>query len=191
MLSKISLLYIGLGLSMSPVLAQSPFSPQEVKAMRSQAKRIDIIKDTYGVPHVYAKTDADAVFGMMYVQCEEFFDKVENSLITRTGRLSEVEGEAALLRDLWSKLFIDSTQAKAYYQQSPEWLRKLCDAHAAGINYYLATHPAVKPKLITRVEPWMNLMNNVPAMGGSNVAEADFKALYLNDTHAKIGRAHV
>ena len=105
MLSKISLLSIGLGLCISPVLAQSSFSSQEVKAMRTQAKRIEIIKDTYGVPHVYAKTDADAVFGMMYVQCEEFFDKVENSLITRTGRLAEVEVEAALLRDLWPNLY--------------------------------------------------------------------------------------
>ncbi|MDR6197444.1 penicillin acylase family protein [Siphonobacter sp. SORGH_AS_0500] len=189
MLSKFYLPLLGLGLSLGSALAQRPFSDQEVKAMRAQAKRIEIIKDTYGVPHVYTKTDADAVFGMMYVQCEEFFEKVENSLISRTGRLAEVEGEAALIRDLWSKMFIDSTQAKAYYQQSPEWLRKLCDAHAAGINYYLITHPQVKPKLIKRVEPWMNLMNNVPAMTGSNVSEADFKAFYLKDTHAIQGRS--
>ncbi|MFD2938275.1 penicillin acylase family protein [Spirosoma flavum] len=117
----------------------------------------------------------------MYVQCEEFFDKVENSLITRLGRLSEIEGESSIYKDLWTRLFIDSTKAVRFYKRSPLWLQKLCDAHAAGINFYIITHPAVKPKLLTRIEPWMILMNNVPAMGGSNVSEADFKALYVKE----------
>ncbi|MFT4030817.1 MAG: penicillin acylase family protein [Siphonobacter sp.] len=171
------------------VLAQSPFTDQEVKAYAAQAKRIEIVKDTYGVPHVYAKTDADAVFGMMYVQCEEFFEKVENSFIGRLGRLSEVEGESALYRDLWTRMFIDSAQAVQLYQKTPDWLKKLCEAHAAGINYYMITHPEVKPRLLRRVEPWMNLLNNVPAMGGSNVSEADFKAFYLKNTKAIPGRS--
>jgi acyl-homoserine lactone acylase PvdQ len=159
-------------------LAQAPFSDLEVKNLQKQAKDVEIVKDTYGVPHVYAKTDAGAVFGLMYVQCEEFFDKVENSLIGRLGRLSETEGEASLYKDLWTRMFIDSTQAIQLYRKTPDWLKKLCDAYAGGINYYLITHSAVKPKLLTRVEPWMILMNNVPAMAGSNVSEGDFKAFY-------------
>lgn len=166
------------GLWLSTANAQTPFSAQEISALEKQAKGIEIVKDTYGVPHVYAKTDAGAVFGLMYVQCEEFFDKVENTLISRLGRVSETEGESALYRDLWTRMFIDSTQAVQLYRKTPDWLKKLCDAHAAGINYYLITHPAVKPKLLARIEPWMILMNNVPAMGGSNVSEADFKAFY-------------
>jgi acyl-homoserine lactone acylase PvdQ len=161
-------------------MAQTPFSAQEIKTLKQRAKGVEIVKDTYGVPHIYAKTDADAVFGMLYVQCEEFFDKVETSLIGRLGRSAELEGEAALSRDLWTHMFIDSTQAIALYKKTPDWLKKLCDAHAAGINYYLITHPAVKPKMLTRVEPWVVLMNNVPAMGGSNVSDADFKAFYQN-----------
>lgn len=156
-----------------------PFTKEEVKALAKQASQIEIVKDTYGVPHVYAKTDAGAVFGMMYVQCEEFFEKVEQTLISRTGRLAEVEGEASISKDLWTRMFIDSAKAVVLYNQSPEWLRKLCDAHADGINYYMITHPMVKPKLIKRAQPWMSLMNNVAPMGGSNVAEADFKAFYL------------
>ncbi|MBD2756484.1 penicillin acylase family protein [Spirosoma validum] len=158
--------------------AQTTFSQQEISALQKQAKGIEIVKDTYGVPHIYAKTDADAVFGLMYVQCEEFFDKVETSLISRLGRTSEIEGEASLYKDLWTRMFIDSAQAVQLYKKTPDWLKKLCDGYAAGINYYLITHPEVKPKLLTRAEPWMILMNNVPAMGGSNVGEADFKAFY-------------
>lgn len=165
-------------LSVSSVFAQSPFTVQEAKTLQKRAKGIEIVKDTYGVPHVYAKTDADAVFGEMYVQCEEFFDKVETSLIGRLGRTAEIEGESAIYKDLWTRMFIDSAQAVQLYQKTPDWLKKLCDGYAAGINYYLITHPAVKPKLLTRIEPWMILMNNVPAMGGSNVGEADFKAFY-------------
>jgi acyl-homoserine-lactone acylase len=178
---KVYFLFTFFALWASTAVAQSPFSSQEVKSLQKQAKGIEIVKDTYGVPHVYAKTDADAVFGEMYIQCEEFFDKVENSLITRLGRLSETEGEGSIYKDLWTRMFIDSAQAVQLYQKTPDWLKKLCDAYAGGINYYLITHPAVKPKLLTRVEPWMILMNNVPAMGGSNVSEADFKAFYLKE----------
>jgi len=140
----------------STVLLQAQtFSPDEIANLQKQAKRITIVKDKWGVPHVYTKTDADAVFGMMYIQCEEFFEKVENLLITRLGRQAETEGERELYQDLWARTFIDSTRAIKLYQQTPKWLRKLCDAYAAGINFYMISHPAKKPKLITRVEPWM------------------------------------
>lgn len=155
-----------------------PFSPQEISTLKKQAKHITIIKDKWGVPHVYAKTDADAVFGMMYVQCEEFFDNVENTIITRLGRQAEVEGESALYKDVWARMFIDSSRAVRLYQQSPGWLKKLCDGFADGINFYLISHPEKKPRLITRVQPWVALMNSIPSIEGSNITEADVKAFY-------------
>jgi acyl-homoserine-lactone acylase len=75
------------------------FSKEEAAQLQKQARRVTIIKDKWGVPHVYTKTDADAVFGMMYLQCEEFFEKVENTLITRLGRQAEVDGESELYQD--------------------------------------------------------------------------------------------
>ncbi|WP_373331087.1 penicillin acylase family protein [Salmonirosea aquatica] len=158
-------------------LAQS-FSPQEITALRKQAQQVTIIKDKWGVPHVYAKTDAGAVFGMMYVQCEEFFEKVEGTLISRLGRQAEVEGEEALYKDLWARMYIDSTKAKALYGQTPRWLKKLCVAYADGINFYMLSHSEKKPKLIQRVEPWMVLMNNIPSIGGSNIDEDEFIKFY-------------
>ena len=178
-MKKISILAF---LALSFNVSAQTFSPKEIKALKKEAEQITIVKDKYGVPHVYSKTDAQAVFGMSYVQCEEFFDKLESSLITRLGRQSEVDGEPAIYKDLWSRIYTDSTKAKALYKESPKWLQKLCDGFAGGVNLYMITHPGKKPKLITRVEPWISLMNNIPAIGGSNLDEADFVALYSKKT---------
>lgn len=165
-------------LALSFKVSAQTFSPKEIKALKKEAQQITIVKDRYGIPHVYTKTDEQAVFGMSYVQCEEFFDKLESSLISRLGRQAEVDGEPAIYKDLWTRMYTDSTRAKALYKESPKWLQKLCDGFAGGVNLYLITHPDKKTKLIKRMEPWMSLMNNVPALGGSNIDEAGFAALY-------------
>ncbi|MBE7169111.1 MAG: penicillin acylase family protein [Williamsia sp.] len=159
--------------------AQS-FSPHEIETLKKQARQITIVRDRWGVPHVYTKTDEQAVFGMGYEQCEEFFEQVEESLISRLGRQAEVQGASAIYRDLWSRIFIDSVRAKALLEKSPGWLQKLCRGFADGINFFMISHPEKKSKLLTRVEPWMCLMNNIPAIAGSNVEEANFAAFYNN-----------
>ncbi|RIV70652.1 acylase [Flagellimonas aequoris] len=138
----------------------------EVEEWEAQAKDITIIRDDFGVPHIYGKTDADAVFGLLYAQCEDDFNRVEQNYIWATGRLAEVEGEEALYSDLRAKLFMTEEEAKANYEKSPEWLKQLCDAFADGINYYLYTHPEVKPKLLTRFEPWMPMYFSEGSIGG-------------------------
>ncbi|MEE1961264.1 acylase [Allomuricauda taeanensis] len=138
----------------------------EVEEWEAQAANITIIRDDFGVPHIYGKTDADAVFGLLYAQCEDDFNRVEQNYIWATGRLAEVEGEEALYSDLRAKLFMTEEEAKVNYEKSPEWLKKLCDAFADGINYYLHTHPEVKPKLLTRFEPWMPMYFSEGSIGG-------------------------
>jgi acyl-homoserine-lactone acylase len=165
-------------LALSYNVPAQTFSSGEIADLKKEARQVTIVKDKYGVPHVYTKTDAQAVFGMGYIQCEEYFDKVEASLISRLGRQAEVDGEPAVYKDLWSRMFTDSVQAKAAYSKAPKWLQKLCLGFAGGYNFYLVSHPEVKPKLISRAEPWMCLMNDIPAAGGSNVDEEDFVALY-------------
>lgn len=138
----------------------------EVEKWEAQAENITIIRDDFGVPHIYGKTDADTVFGLLYAQCEDDFNRVEQNYIWATGRLAEVEGEDALYSDLRAKLFMTEEEAKANYEKSPEWLKELCDAFADGINYYLHTHPEVKPKLLTRFEPWMPMYFSEGSIGG-------------------------
>lgn len=134
--------------------------------MAQKAEKVTIIRDDFGVPHIYGKTDADAVFGLLYAQCEDDFNRVEQNYIWATGRLAEVEGEAALYSDLRAKLFMTEEEAKANYEKSPDWLKKLCDAFADGVNYYLETHPEVQPRLLTHFEPWMPMYFSEGSIGG-------------------------
>ena len=155
-----------------------PFSNEEINQWKEQAARIEIIRDNMGTPHIYTQTDADAVFGMMYVQCESFFSKIESSVISRLGREAEVSGKTAIYKDLWSRMYIDTAKAKKLLTEATPYMQKLCKAYAAGINYFLLMHPEIKPKLINRFQPWMPLMNNIPAIAGSNVTEAEVKNMY-------------
>lgn len=152
----------------------------EVKQWQVQAENVTIIRDDFGVPHIYGKTDADVVFGLLYAQCEDDFNRVEQNYIWATGRLAEVEGEEALYSDLRAKLFMTEKEARANYEKSPEWLKKLCDAFANGVNYYLYTHPEVKPRLLTRFEPWMPMYFSEGSIGGDieRISTEDIKAFY-------------
>jgi len=138
----------------------------EIDRLTARAERVDIIRDDFGVPHIYGKTDADAVFGLLYAQAEDDFKRVERNYIWAIGRLAEVEGEKALYSDLRARLFMSIEQAKLAYQNAPATLKALCDAFADGLNYYLATHPNVKPALLTQFEPWMPMFFSEGSIGG-------------------------
>ena len=139
---------------------------KDVTAWEKQAQGITIIRDTWGIPHVYGKTDADTVFGVMYAQAEDDFNRVETNFINGQGRLAEAEGESEIYRDLRMKIFIDPADMKAQYEKSPAWLKSLMNAWADGLNYYLQTHPNVKPRVIKRFEPWMALTFSEGSIGG-------------------------
>ena len=152
----------------------------DLQRWEAHAAQTTIIRDDFGVPHIYGKTDADAVFGLLYAQCEDDFNRVEQNYIWAIGRLAEVEGEEALYSDLRARLFMTKAEAIANYENSPKWLRKLCDAFADGINYYLHTHPEVKPKLLTHFEPWMPMYFSEGSIGGDieRVSTERIKAFY-------------
>src|SRR5687768_6450602 len=83
------------------------FSQTEINKWKQQAQNVTIIRDNWGIPHIYGKTDADAVFGLLYAQCEDDFKRVEMNYIEKLGRLSEVKGEGELYNDLLIRLLID------------------------------------------------------------------------------------
>ncbi|WP_295832250.1 acylase [uncultured Winogradskyella sp.] len=152
----------------------------DLERWQETADNITIIRDNFGVPHIYGKTDADAVFGLLYAQCEDDFNRVEQNYIWATGRLAEVEGEDAIYSDLRAKMFMTEDEAKANYDNSPEWLKELCNAFADGINYYLYTHPEVKPRLLTKFEPWMPMYFSEGSIGGDieRVSTRRIKSFY-------------
>jgi acyl-homoserine-lactone acylase len=123
-------------------------------AAERMARTVTIHRDTWGVPHIYAPTDAAAVFGLMYAQAEDNFWQIERTYIRALGRLAEIEGPAALRSDLMVRLFEVVERARAEYDRASADTRAICDAFAAGLNYWLAKNPKVKPALITRFEPW-------------------------------------
>ena len=153
---------------------------------RQHAQNVTIVRDNWGIPHIHGKTDADAVFGMIYAQAEDDFNRVETNYLNSLGRLAEAEGESKIWQDLRQKLFIDPAELKRLYARSPTWLVSLMNAWADGLNYYLATHPNVKPRVITRFEPWMALSFTEGSIGGDieSISVERLAAFYGNKTVA-------
>src|SRR5215203_2890892 len=128
--------------------AASTAAAGDVTAWEKQAQNVTIIRDDWGIAHVYGKTDADAVFGVIYAQAEDDFNRVETNYLNSMGRLAEAEGEAEIWRDLRMKLFIDPEDLKTKYQASPDWLKALMTAWADGLNHFLAKNAQVSPRVI-------------------------------------------
>ena len=157
------------------------FSEKETARYAKQAANVSIIRDHWGVPHIYGKSDADAVFGLMYAQGEENFDLVELNFLEMLGRLSEVYGESRLYQDLQVKLIYDTVAAQKDYAKSPAWLKKLLDAAADGLNYYLHKNKQVKPRLITRFQPWYYLLRTDGSIGATQtggLTTKDMREMY-------------
>jgi acyl-homoserine-lactone acylase len=167
---------IGLVLA-APALAADP---PDLARWQAQAARVTIRRDDFGIPHIKGSSDADAVFGMIYAQAEDDFFRVETNFINAMGRLAETEGESAIWRDLRMKLFIDPAELQADYARAPAWLKSLCQAWADALNFYLATHASVKPRVITRFEPWMALSFSEGSIGGDieRINPAALEAFY-------------
>jgi acyl-homoserine lactone acylase PvdQ len=174
--------------SASPVSGQQP---RDVARWERQAQNVTIVRDDWGIAHVYGKTDADAVFGMEYAQAEDDFNRVETNYLNALGRLAEAEGESAIYQDLRMKLFIAPDSLRAEYRRSPPWLRRLMDAFADGLNYFLYKHPDVKPRVITHFEPWMALSFTEGSIGGDieRINPRDLQALYGSGPGTRNGDA--
>jgi len=178
MMKQLVLLFLFL-----PVACSLASNDPRVKDYEKQAAGVTIIRDQWGIPHIYGKTDADAVFGLMYLQCEESFERVERAYIEKFGRLAEVEGETRLYEDLTARLIYDTSAAIADYGKSPGWLKKLLHAFADGINYYLYKNPDVKPVLLNHFEPWFPLLftdGGYTAMQTGGLEISDMKRLYAS-----------
>ncbi|MBB6131188.1 penicillin acylase family protein [Mucilaginibacter lappiensis] len=159
------------------VIFAQVFNQNEIKRAKEQAKTVTIIRDHWGVPHIYGKTDAAVVFGLMYTQCEDNFKGIERNYLYQLGRQTEADGNSKLYTDVQLQLIADSAEAIKDYKASAPWFKKLMDAFADGINYYLYQHPEVKPQVFKRFEPWYALM-----FTDGSVAATETGGIYLNET---------
>jgi len=151
-----------------------------LQRLNTIAERIEIIRDDFGVAHIYAETDADAVFGFLYAQAEDDFPRIERNYIWAIGRLAEVEGESALYSDLRARLYMSEAEARQAYDNSPAWLQALSDAFADGLNYFLVSNPDVQPRLLDRFESWMPYYFFEGSIGGDieQIPLAGIEAFY-------------
>src|SRR5688572_9705666 len=137
-------------------LCMSPLS--SLSAMQDPLSRqVTIYRDTYGIPHVFGETDQATMFGFAYAQAEDNFWRIEENYIRALGRRAEVYGERGVLNDRRNRALEIPRLARAEYERMPRKMRALLDGFAAGLNAYLADHPEVKPRLLTRFEPWYPL----------------------------------
>jgi acyl-homoserine-lactone acylase len=158
---------------------------QEINRLEKLAQKVDIIRDKWGIPHIYGKSDADAVFGLLYAQCEDDFKRIEMNYIEKLGRLSELKGQSVLYNDLEIRLLIDPEEAKSDYKKAPVWLQKLLNSYADAINFYLYKHPELKPALLTHFEPWFPLLwtdGSIGAISTADLSTGELKAFYSGNT---------
>jgi acyl-homoserine-lactone acylase len=168
-------------------------SPPELARWKAEASRVTITRDDWGIAHVHGHTDADAVFGMIYAQAEDDFPRIEANYLTNLGRTAEAEGEKAIWKDLRARLYVSEAELKADYAKSPAPMRRLMDAWADGLNYFLATHPDVRPRVLKRFEPWMTLSFTEGSIGGDieRIDLGQLQAFYSNNRHAELGSASI
>ncbi|SHM34934.1 penicillin acylase family protein [Flavobacterium chilense] len=174
-------------------IAAQKINPKEISRLEKLAQQVSVIRDQWGIPHVYGKTDADAVFGLLYAQCEDDFKRIEMNYIEKLGRLAELKGQSVLYNDLEIRLLIDAQEAKSDYKKAPVWLKKLLNNYADAINFYLYKHPEVKPALLTHFEPWFPLLwtdGSIGAISTADLTTGELKAFYSgnNDKVAYVER---
>ncbi len=171
---------IALAFVLAPLLIAAAPTPKTSSngpaQWQAQARQVTIRRDDWGIAHVAGKSDADAVFGMIFAQAEDDFPRIERNLLEAMGRLAEVEGEQRLWSDLRARLFYSEPELKAWYRQSSPRMRSLMQAWADGLNHFLATHPATKPQALQRFEPWMALARTEGSIGG-DIEGIDLEAL--------------
>ncbi len=168
-------------------------SPPELARWRAEASRVTVTRDDWGIAHVHGKSDADAVFGMIYAQAEDDFPRIEANYLTNLGRTAEADGEKAIWQDLRARLYVSDSELKADYARSPATMRRLMNAWTDGLNYFLATHPNVRPRALTRFEPWMALSFTEGSIGG-DIERIDLKLLedfYSSPRHAELVSASI
>jgi acyl-homoserine-lactone acylase len=147
---------------------------------QQHAANVRIVRDNWGIAHIYGNSDADTVFGTIYSQAEDDFGRIERNYLNGLGMLAQAEGESAIYSDLRQRLFVDPARLQQSYLASPAWLKALMVAWSDGLNYFLSKHPEVRPRVIHHFEPWMALSFTEGSIGGDieSISVADLEKFY-------------
>ena len=171
--------------------------------------RVTLYRDEWGVPHVYAKTAADAAYGLGYAQAEDRLEDIYRNVRLATGTMAEAFGEEHAEVDYMIRLLRNPEICQEYWEAAPEHLRALGDSFMRGVEAYVAEHPEKKPEFACDLYGWQcgaigrlvilqwpmgNLMDELkrkdraPAFGSNSWAVAPSRsaegcAILLTDPH--------
>ena len=112
------------------------------KIQKINPKDVTIVRDEWGVPHIYGKTDADAAYGLAYAHCEDAFKTVQEAILAINGRLSEVQGKGGAVLDVLGALLdADPILDKEFENLFSPQFKKVLAAGSQGFNDYAKSHP--------------------------------------------------
>ncbi len=180
-------IYRGVIIGLLPLQLFSQPSKKELQDWKLRAGNTTIIRDNWGVPHVYGKTDADCAFGLMYAECEDNFWQLEESFVHSLGRSSELYGEKSLEGDASIALFECVKKGKEHYANAGPLLKSLCNAAAAAINYYLYKHPAEEQRLLHHYEPWFFLVTSPASPASHGITRNEMKNNFAMEDNLQPG----
>ncbi len=113
---------------------------------------VEIIRDNWGVPHIYADSQADAGFGLGYAQAEDGVQPILQYVMQARGQAARLSASRqAIEQDVLVRAFRVPEISETIYQATPAEVRAVLDAYAAGINRYLEKHPEAKPAWFDRM----------------------------------------
>jgi len=104
--------------------------------------KIDIIRDSFGVPHIFGKTDPDVAYGLAWAHAEDDFGTIQQSLMAGKSMLAQYQGKKGASIDYIIHLLRIPELVEAKYESdlSPAF-KKLLEGYAAGLNAYATAHP--------------------------------------------------
>ncbi len=121
---------------------------------RVSAQSSELIRDTWGVPHVVSESESAAMYALGYAQAEDRLEDIYMAVRTGLGRISEVQGPSGLEQDYLMRLTHNDTLHEAYYANAPEQVRRNLEAFTAGIRAYISEHPQEASGVSIAIEPW-------------------------------------
>jgi acyl-homoserine-lactone acylase len=119
-----------------PFMAQGANVPTDTRSYRAE-----IVRDEYGVPHIYGETDADAAFGVAIAHAEDDFSTLQDVIAMARGRYGAIAGEDGAAVDFMYHLLDARGIAERHYPELPDDTRALFEAYAAGLSKYAEDHP--------------------------------------------------
>jgi penicillin G amidase len=109
-------------------------------AVAGVAGPVDIVRDADAIPHIFASTKADALFGLGYVHAQDRLWQMEFQRRIGHGRLSEIFGEATIPQDRFLRTVGFGRAARSAWDHLPEDARQQINAYCAGVNAFITTH---------------------------------------------------